>query len=94
MAIKTLQITLTGAAQQVSAKPIKCKWEVFQNNGTPAVRAGDANVSATLGYSIAPAAAFPLPVPFASTFGTDLSQWFVIGTAAQLLDIVYDDLNF
>lgn len=92
--VRTLQITLTGAAQPVSATAIKCKWATFQNNAAAVMRIGDANVTAARGYSLATSGAFPVPVNEVATYGADLSQWFVFGTATQVLDVVYDDMNF
>lgn len=95
MSVKTLQVVLTGSAQQVSATPIRCKWASFFNTAAAAMRAGDANVTASRGVPLAATTGFyNVPVSQASTFGTDLSQWFVIGTATQVLDVVYDDLTF
>ena len=95
MSVKTLQVTLTGSAQPISASIIKCKWATFQNNAAAVMRVGDANVTASRGYSLAiSGGTFNVPVATASTFGTDLSQWYVIGTSTQLLDVVYDDMNF
>jgi hypothetical protein len=95
MSVKTLQVTQTGSAIQVSATAIKCKWAVFQNTAAAVMRVGDANVSTTQGVSLAAASVpWSVPVPIASTFGTDLSQWWTIGTSTQKLDVIYDDLNF
>ena len=95
MSIKTLQVAQTGSLVQVSAVAIRCKWAAFQNNGAAVMRVGDANTTATRGQSLAATGgAFSLPVSVSSTFGTDLSQWYTIGTSTQLLDVIYDDLNF
>lgn len=94
MAIKTLQITLTGSAQQVSTAPIKCQWAAFQNNAAAVMRIGDANVTAAKGISLAiSGGTFTAPLNTYAPSGTDLSQWYVIGTATQLLDIVYDGVS-
>lgn len=95
MSVKTLQVTQTGSAVQVSSTPIKVKWVVFNNNAAAVARVGDANVSASRGYSLAASTgSFSPPVPLASTFGTDLSQWYTVGTSTQILDVIYDDMNF
>jgi hypothetical protein len=95
MAIKTLQVTLTGAVQQISAVRLKVQWATFQNNAVAVMRVGDASVSATQGYSLAATGgALTVPLQTEATFGTDLSQWFVIGTATQVLDIICDTMNF
>jgi hypothetical protein len=92
MAIKTLQITQTGATVAVSAVPVKCRWVVFQNNAAAAMRAGDANTTASRGYSIPAAGTFSAPVASYQSFDTDLSQWFTVGTSTQVLDVIYDEI--
>jgi hypothetical protein len=95
MAVKTLQITQTGSAAQVSATPIKCKWAAFQNTAAAVMRVGDANVSTTRGVSLAASGGlFSVPVSTTSTYAADLSQWWTVGTSTQVLDVVYDDETF
>lgn len=95
MAIQTLQVTLTGSTQPVSAVPVKVQWATFQNNAAGVMRIGDANVSTTRGYSLAASGgALTVPSDTGATFGTDLSQWSVIGTTAQVLDVICDTMNF
>jgi hypothetical protein len=95
VSVKTLQVTQTGSAIQVSTTAIRCKWAVFYNTAGAAMRIGDSAVTASRGIPLAlTTGSFVVPVPIASTFGTDLSQWWTIGTNTQLLDVVYDDLNF
>lgn len=93
--VRTLQITQSGSAIQLSATPQKVKWLAFFNTAAAAMRAGDSNVTASRGIPLpASTGSFVVPVAIASTFGTDLSQWYTIGTATQVLDVVYDDMNF
>lgn len=97
--VRTLQVTLTGAVQNIGALVpglTKCKWVSFFNTAAAAMRVGDANISATRGVPLAATTgSYSPPVPSGtSTFGTDLNQWNVIGTATQLLDVIYDDMNF
>jgi hypothetical protein len=93
--IRTLQVTQTGSAVQVSAVPVKVKWATFVDSAAASATVGDANVSGTRGIPLAATnGVWSTPVPVASTFGTDLSQWFTFGTATQLLTVVYDDMNF
>ena len=88
MALKTLQVNQTGTLVPVSASPIKCKWAMFQNNASSAMRVGDLNTTTTRGYSLAASGGnFPVPYPI------DLSQWYTIGANAQSLDVIYDDIS-
>lgn len=93
--IRSLQVTQTGSAVQVSTVPVKVKWVTFIDEAAASATVGDSNVSATRGVPLAATSGvWSPPVPFASTFGTDLSQWFTFGTATQQLTVVYDDMNF
>lgn len=97
MAIRTLQVTLNGSVQPISATPLKCQWATFVNGvaAQAQINIGDANVSATSGIPLAVGGApFTTPVAPYSTFGTDLSEWSAIGTATQVLSIVYDSMVF
>lgn len=91
MAVKNFQVTLGAGATQVVVQPILAKWVIFQNNAAASMRLGaQATVSATAGLQVGPGgAANPLPVGPVST--TNLNSWWVFGTAAQVLDVVYDD---
>lgn len=96
MAVKTLQVTHTGSAVRVATARTYARWVVFQNNSGAIARIGDGNVSSTVGIAlpaidIANSVLTLQPMPDGSHY--DLSQWYTIGTAAQLLDIVYDAMN-
>lgn len=85
--VHTLQVTLTGAAQPITANNTDAFALTFQNNAAAVMRIGDANVTASRGYSLAAAASLNVPL----TKPTQLSKWYVIGTATQVLDVIYDD---
>ena len=95
MAIKSLQVTQTGSAVQFPA--VKAKWAVIQNNAAAVCRVADSAVTASLGYSLAAAGAvnsnLPIPVPPPGAV-INLSDWWTVGTNTQLLDVVYDSVNF
>jgi len=88
MAVHTLQVTLTGSAQQITANNVNAFALTFQNNAAAVMRVGDSTVTASKGYSLA-ATGGTLTVPLLQP--TQLNKWYVIGTAAQLLDVTYDD---
>jgi hypothetical protein len=94
MAIKTLQVTQSGSAVQVSATAIKARWVVFQDNAAAVARIGDSAVSATKGIGLsANGGSYTTPVVTDGAYH-DLSQWWTIGTSTQLLDVVYDEVKF
>lgn len=89
-----LQVTLGAGATQVSTQNIFCRQIFFQNNAANVVRVGNDNtVSATKGMALAPAAggnpggslnSGPSPIYY-----TYLSDWWLFGTAAQVIDVLY-----
>lgn len=92
MSMQTLQVTIgTSGKSQVWTKGIKLvQFLVFQNNAVDICRVGDVNVSATRGIALAPASAgdassFAPPLEYA----TDLSEWWVFGTAADIIDVLF-----
>ena len=93
MAIKTLQVTLGASATQVSATNIYVKWVLFQDNAAHSMRIGDANVSSTRGIALSTGGSF-FDQPLRIAEATNLAQWWVSGTAADVLDVIYDDVNF
>jgi hypothetical protein len=97
MAVKTLQVTQTASAVQVTATVgTYARWIVFQNTAAAVMRLGDANVTTTRGYSLPASNAVNSvlvlePMPNGQHY--DLSQWWTIGTNTQLLDVIYDSMN-
>lgn len=92
MAVATLQVTLgAGVTPIIPSGNIFFKWVIFQNNAAANMRLGDANVTSSRGLLLQPvgSATPPYSVPVTG----NLAKWFVIGTTAQVLDVIYDDGN-
>jgi hypothetical protein len=86
--VHTLQVTLTGSAQKITANNVVAYSLNFQNNAAAVMRVGDSTVTASKGHSLAASGGnwdVPLMAP------TQLSSFYVIGTSTQLLDVTYDD---
>ena len=92
MAVKTLQVTQTGSAVQVSATSILARWIMFQNTAAAIQTIGDSAVTATNGY-VLPASSGNVVLPPMIDGHYELSQWWTIGTNTQKLSIVYDSMN-
>jgi hypothetical protein len=94
MATKTLQVTQTGSAIQVSSAVIFARWILLQNTAAATMTIGDATVTATKGYVI-PATTGSLLLPALADVSQhyDLSDFFTIGTSTQVLNIVYDSMT-
>ena len=94
MAVHLLQVTLGAGKTQISTSALPCRAVTFQNNAAAVMRIGDTNVTTTKGIQLAANGAanssYSLP-PIDVQDYIDLSQWYVIGTAAQLLDVLYLD---
>jgi hypothetical protein len=91
MAITTLQVTISGKTR-ISATKQYARWITFQNNAAAVMRVGDVNTSSSQGISIASGGSnFTPPLGDVSSL-SDLSQWYVVGTDTQVLDVVYDSV--
>lgn len=86
MAIKTFQVTMTGAAVQVSTQPIICNWFTYVNNAAAEIDLGDANLQP---IHLAPGGTFYQNRP--SPGVSNLQTWYAKGTNTQKLDVIYDD---
>ena len=94
MAVKTLQITQSGSAIQLSATPIYARWVLFQNAAGAIMTMGDATVTAAIGFVLAASTGQLLMTPLGeASLHYDLSQWWTIGTNTQKLTVVYDAIN-
>ncbi len=91
MAVHTLQVTLgAGSNTQVSATRKPCKAIIIQNNAAHVCRVGDVNTSSTRGIQLAsgsPGGSTTLQHVVA--YDSDLSQWYVAGTAADVIDVLW-----
>jgi len=86
---KLLQVTLGAGATQISATSILCREIVFQNNGaTNDMRVGDSTVSSTKGIKLLKASGSLTVGPLTEN-SEDLRDWYVFGTAADVIDILY-----
>jgi hypothetical protein len=86
--MQTLQVTLGSGATQISREAIAFQYIVFQNNSTHAVRIGDALVTATRGMLIA-AGGGSETFSGLIDYGTFLSEWWLFGTAGDVIDILF-----
>lgn len=91
MAVRSIQVLLGSGATQVqppSSNPerqVQCL--IFSNNTGSAVRVGDKTVSATVGIVLP--AATPVTIAPAEAYGMFLSEFWLFGTAATSVDILY-----
>lgn len=91
------QLTMTGSLQRISPDTqntvgggynIVCSVLQFQNNGSSQMRIGDNTTTANRGQIILPGGGlYTAPVP---PKGTRLCDWYVIGTASDVLDYLYE----
>lgn len=90
MTARTIQVTLGAGATQISATAAPFNQMDVQDNAAATCRLGDANVSATRGISLVAAGAAGSKHtvgPFSGQQG-DASQWYLFGTAAQVIDVM------
>lgn len=93
--MRLIQLTLgSGSNTQISANSsIYCSALVIQCNAAHNIRIGDNTTTSSRGILLA--AASPAPggsitvQPFIIR-GTHLSEWFIAGTAADVIDILYE----
>ena len=91
MAVRSFQVTLSGGVDHIATQRTLAKWVIFQNNAATAVTLGDpATVTATNGLVMAAAAQHDVPTS-APVGQTDLATWAAKGTAAALLNVIWDD---
>lgn len=92
--MRIFQITMTGSAQQLAPLLTQTAGQIYasalscQNNGTHAMRIGDNTVTTSRGQAIAAnGSIYTAPCP---PKGTRLADWWVIGTASDVLDVLYE----
>jgi hypothetical protein len=90
MPIVTLQVTIpSGGKVQVSTSPTSVRFIDFQNNGaTNAMRVGDSTVSSTVGHNLVKSGG-ELAIETGGNYFCYLSDWWVAGTSADVLDITF-----
>jgi hypothetical protein len=98
--MRLIQVTLTAGATPIVVKGVQpanslpFQWLAIQNNAAHAVRVGDSTVSATKGIAIAAGSTttqLPLIVNPALEYTSDLYEWFLFGTAADIIDVMLLD---
>lgn len=99
--MKIIQVTLTAVATPIVAQSatqnstqLREMFQIliFQNNSTHSVRVGDASVSATKGLVLASGSTTttpPLVIAPHMEYSGDLSEWYLFGTAGDLIDVMY-----
>lgn len=80
---------MTGSAQQISTAQTPVRYIRFQNNAAATMRLGDSTVSSTNGQLLA-ATGGVWDSQRADVYHSYLSDFWVIGTSTQLLDIFYN----
>jgi hypothetical protein len=89
MTPRLIQVTLGAGATQISATTSPFNQMTIQDNAAAVVRVGDSTVSATKGFALAAAGAAGSSItigPFSGQQG-DASQFYLFGTATQLIDV-------
>jgi hypothetical protein len=92
-AVRTLQVTL-GAGVTSVLSPLahqQVLWVTIQNNATHSIRIGDANVTSTRGLALNSGGGSFFVGPSSSGSARDLGSWYIIGTSADVIDVIYDD---
>ncbi len=93
--MRTLKITLTGAAQPITTNPnLYASTLCIQCNGAAGIWIGTSTVAANDGIYLAPAASPPggssLTFQIYVPHGTHLIDWYVLGTATQVVNVLYE----
>ena len=98
MSYKTLKKTISSAAAQpLSATSLRCRRALIQpeRSNTAKFQIGDSAVTATSGMEMVKpvASAYSIPLELTSQSGNDvdLSQIYVIGTANDIVNVLYDE---
>jgi hypothetical protein len=89
VAIKTLQKTLTGAADQVTTSDIPARQVIIQNNSANDCRVGDSSVSASRGAKLLTASNGSVNFGALQFQNINLNQIYIFGTAAGVIDVIY-----
>jgi len=87
--VRTLQVTIGAGLTQVSTTSVPVKSVFFQNNASHQMRLGDLNASSTRGYLTNTVGGTLTSGGFMTQAASDLNQWYVSGTANDVLDVIY-----
>lgn len=81
----------TQLSSPAQASQILCRQIIIQNNAAGSMRVGDSTVSATKGIYLAagPGGGTVNSGPVV-VYNSLLSDWWVFGTAGQLIDVLYN----
>jgi hypothetical protein len=94
--MRLIQLTLGSLATPIvpaattNTLPIWVSTLVIQNNAAAAIRIGDNTVTSTKGIALNPSAVGPETLTFQMVRGSLLSQWYIFGTAGNIIDILYE----
>lgn len=98
--MRLIQLTLSGSgANQISPNTdtvaggtqVYVSYLIIQNNAGHSLRVGDNTVSSTKGILIASGTpGGSVTAQFAMPRGSLLSQWYIAGTNADVIDILYE----
>lgn len=95
--MQSIQVTLLAGATPIvapsatqipSQNRISFQVLMIQNNAADVCRVGDASVSATKGLSLAAGSA-PLTIAPPLEYSSDLSDYYLFGTAGDVIDVLY-----
>lgn len=90
--MRLIQVTLGAAATRITTAQIYTPLLAIQNNAAAVVRIGDNTVSATKGIAVA-AGSTTTQNPFVVTRSDNrisLRDYYLFGTAGQLVDVLYE----
>lgn len=85
-------IIAPSATQTPTQKMIPFQVLMLQNNGANVCRVGDASVAADRGIVLAPGSTTPQPplvIKPGLEYSSDLSEYFLFGTADDVIDVMY-----
>lgn len=100
--MRSIQVTLGSAATPIvsgetvggvpSQARIAFQLLIIQNNAAHVCRVGDATVSATKGIALASGSVTPTPpllIAPSLEYSSDLSEYYLFGTAGDVIDVLY-----
>lgn len=94
--MRLIPVTLNAAATPIIAKGVQpanslpFQWLMIQNNAANNCRVGDSSVSATKGILLLASGGSMTAAP-ALEYTSDLYEWFIFGTAGQIIDVMLLD---